>query len=48
MLGLRVEGSGIFGNLTGYFKATSPDLTRNGDLYREYYQDGFKLGTEII
>ena len=30
------------------FKATSPDLILHGGLYREEYQNGFKLGIEII
>ena len=34
--------------LTGQFKASSPDLTLNGGLSRGYYQDGLKLGIEII
>ena len=33
---------------TGQFKATSPDLTLNGGLYREKYQNSLKLGIEII
>ena len=33
----------------GQFKAaTSPDLTLNGDLYREQYKNGLNLGIEII
>ena len=32
----------------GQFKATSPDLTLNGGLYREEYPNGLKLGIEII
>ena len=30
------------------FQATSPDLTTHGGLYREYYQDGLNLRTEIV
>ena len=33
---------------TGQSRATSPDLTLNGGLYREKYQNGLKLGFEII
>ena len=32
----------------GQFKATSPDLTLNGGLFREKYQNGLKLGIETI
>ena len=33
---------------TGQFKAASTDLILNGGLYREWYQNGCKLGVEII
>ena len=29
-------------------KANSPDLTLNGGLYRQQYQDGLRFGIEII
>ena len=34
--------------LSGQLMATSPDLTLNGGLCREYYQSGLKLGIELI
>ena len=34
--------------LLGNLKATSPDLTLNGGLFREQYQTGVKLGTELV
>ena len=33
---------------TAQFKATSPDLTLDGGLYKEQYQNGFKLGFETV
>ena len=33
---------------TGQTKATSPDLTLNGGLYREQYQDDLKLGMDFF
>ena len=33
---------------TGQFKATSPGITLSCGLYREWYQNGLKLGIEII
>ena len=29
-------------------KATSPDLTLNGDSYRKWYQHGLRLGIETV
>ena len=34
-------------NQAGQFNATSPDLTLNGGLHREFYQNGLKLEAEI-
>ena len=34
--------------VNGQFKATSPKITPNGGSYREEYQNGFKLGIEIV
>ena len=33
---------------TGQFKATTPDLTLAGGLYKEQYQNGYKLGLETV
>ena len=33
---------------TGQFKATSPDLSRNGGSYREAYHNGRTSGIQII
>ena len=38
----------LWPDLAGQFKATSPHLTLNGGLYREWYQNCLKLGMEIV
>ena len=32
---------------TGQFKASTPDLTLNGGLFREWYQDGLRFYLEL-
>ena len=34
--------------IPGQYNATSPDLTLNGGVFRAYFQNGLKLGIEII
>ena len=41
-IGFRVQG------FSRQFKATSPDLTLDGGLYREQYPNGLTLGIEFI
>ena len=47
-IGLLAWPSQMRPTYSGPFKATSPDLTLNGGLYREWYRNGLELGIEII